>query len=101
MIPKLHQYQIDNDVTAFSTMRSCDENSLQAEGKVSDAYASFNINPWVGDSEEQVKSNRLELAKVLEVDEKTSFYLTKHTKPRLDKLLLNSFHYPLRFKVCC
>ena len=70
MIPKLHQYQLDNNVTAFSTMRSCDENSLQAEGKVSDAYASFNINPWVGDNEEQVSSNRLELAKALEIDEK-------------------------------
>ena len=51
-------------------MRSCGENSLQAEGKVSDAYASFNINPWVGDNEEQVSSNRLELAKALEIDEK-------------------------------
>ena len=70
MIPKLHQYQLDNNVTAFSTMRSCDENSLQAEGKVNDAYASFNINPWVGDNEEQVKNNRLELAKALEINEK-------------------------------
>ncbi len=78
MIPKLHQYQLDNNVTAFSTMRSCDENSLQAEGKVSDAYASFNINPWVGDNEEQVNNNRLELAKALENRrKKTSFYLTK------------------------
>ena len=101
MIPKLHQYQIDNNVTAFSTMRSCDENSLQAEGKVNDAYALFNINPWVGDSEEQVKNNRLELAKALEINEKTSSYLTKHIKPRSDKLLLNFFHCPLRFKACC
>lgn len=70
MIPKLHQYQLDNNVTAFSTMRSCDDNSLQAEDKVNDAYASFNINPWVEDSEEQVSSSRLELAKALEINEK-------------------------------
>ena len=70
MIPKLYQYPIDNNVIAFSTMRSCDENSLQAEGKIDDAYASFNINPWVGDNEERVNSNRLELAKALEINEK-------------------------------
>ena len=63
-------------------MRSCDENSLQAEGKVSDAYASFNINPWVGDNEEQVSSNRLELAKALEIDEKKHRFTSPNTPNR-------------------
>jgi len=96
MIPKLHQYQLDNNVTAFSTMRSCDDNSLQAEGKVNDAYASFNINPWVGDNEEQVSSNRLELAKALEIDEK-NIVLPHQTHQSASRIQMLRHHLPQCF----
>ena len=41
-MPKLLEYELGNEVHAFSTMR--------AAGQSQDAYAHFNINPYCGDN---------------------------------------------------
>lgn len=59
--PKLTFFDLDNDVTAFSTTR---------HGGVSlGSFASFNINPYCGDSDECVAANKKHLAQKLGVDE--------------------------------
>lgn len=60
-VPVLTFFDIDKDVTAFSTTR---------HGGVSlGSYASFNINPYCGDSEDCIAANRKGLAQELGIDE--------------------------------
>ena len=58
--PVLHTYHLGPRVTAFSTTRQggCSEGS----------YASFNINPYCGDTEEHVAANRQALCSLLGID---------------------------------
>ena len=61
-LPQLHHFALGDGVVAFSTTR---------HGGVSTGvnYASFNINPYCGDSPESVAENRRLLCRELDIDE--------------------------------
>ena len=58
-MPKLLEYELGNEVHAFSTMR--------AAGQSQDAYAHFNINPYCGDNPEHVAQNVNALCHMLDI----------------------------------
>lgn len=59
--PQLHYYHLGDGVTAFSTKR---------QGGVSQGnYASFNINYYCGDRQEDIETNRAALCQLLGIDQ--------------------------------
>ena len=58
--PVLHQYDLGPGVRAFSTTRH--------GGVGKGDYASFNINPYCGDNEDDVEANRASLCQMLGLD---------------------------------
>ena len=64
--PVWHEYDIANDVVAFSTMRQ--------GGFSTGNYAAFNINHYCGDAEEAVAANRAALCRMLGISEDRLIY---------------------------
>ena len=62
LLPRLDYYNMGADVVAFSTTRS--------GGHSTGNYAGFNINPYCGDTDENVCRNRQLLCQMLGIDEK-------------------------------
>ena len=58
-MPKLLEYELGNEVHAFSTMRAASQSQ--------DAYAHFNINPYCGDNPEHVAQNVNALCHMLDI----------------------------------
>ena len=83
-VPRLHYYNIGEDVTAFSTTRH--------GGCSTGSYAGFNINRYCGDDEGAIRQNREALCSLLDISDDRllmphQMHLTKTA--RIDEALLS------------
>ena len=77
----LQQYTLGEGVTTFSTTR-------QGGVSTGDAYASFNINPYCGDTAESVEANRALLCQTLGIDD--SHLVMPHQTHGIDSRIISA-----------